>query len=186
MAIHPATGESFRIKVQADLKPTLPTVRADIAVEYGPVMTGGKKYLCPVNAVSISRARTTRVMQQWQASFTTWGPFVTKLNDISFGELSPQTTNRGHESEYFPQILPSEISQACEVPSTHAVMQLLSFMQILSFLGSFCQLCRSGILCAGANPSKQTEPALFLACTRSLPICTSILRQRCGFVAHEG
>jgi hypothetical protein len=59
-----ATGELFRIKLQADLKPTLPTVRADIAVEYGPVMIGGKKYLCPVKADSISRARTTRVMQQ--------------------------------------------------------------------------------------------------------------------------
>src|SRR5579859_4447449 len=96
------------------------------------------------------------------------------------------SVNLDHESWYFPQILPSEIHQACDVPSTHAVMQLLSLIQILSFLASFRQLCRSGILCAGANPSKQTEPALFLACTRSLPICTSMLRQRCGFVAHEG
>jgi hypothetical protein len=86
IAIDPATGELVRIKMQADLKPTLPTVRADIAVEYGPVIIGGKKYLCPVKAVSISRARTIRVMQQWQASFTTSGPFVTKLNDISFGQ----------------------------------------------------------------------------------------------------
>jgi VWFA-related protein len=86
MAIDPATGELFRIKVQADLKPTLPTVRADIAVEYSPVMIGGKRYLCPVKAVSISRARTVRLLQQWQASFTTSGPFVTKQNDISFGQ----------------------------------------------------------------------------------------------------
>jgi VWFA-related protein len=86
MTIDPATGELFQIKVQADLKPTLPVVRADIAVEYSQVIIGGKKYLCPVKAVSISRARTLRVMQQWQASFTTSGPFVTKLNVVSFGQ----------------------------------------------------------------------------------------------------
>ena len=39
-----------------------------------------------MRAVSISRARTLRVMQQWQASFTTSGPFVTKLNVVSFGQ----------------------------------------------------------------------------------------------------
>lgn len=85
MIIDPATGELFQIKVQADLKPTLPVVQADIAVEYSPVIIGGRKYLCPVKAVSISKARTLRVLQQWQASFTTSGPFVTKLNVISFG-----------------------------------------------------------------------------------------------------
>ena len=47
MTIDPATGELFQIKVQADLKPTLPVVRADIAVEYSQVMIGGKNIYVP-------------------------------------------------------------------------------------------------------------------------------------------
>jgi VWFA-related protein len=86
IAIDPTSGAVLRLKVQADLKPTLPLVRADIMVEYGPVDIGGKSYICPLKAVYISRGRTVRVMPQWQASFTTSGPSITKLNDVSFGE----------------------------------------------------------------------------------------------------
>jgi hypothetical protein len=86
IAIDPTSGAILRLEVQADLKPTLAVVKADIMVEYTPVDIGGKSYMCPVRAVYVSRGRTVRDMHQWQSNFTTVGPFVTKLNDVSFGE----------------------------------------------------------------------------------------------------
>lgn len=81
------------------------------------------------------------------------------------------------------QILSLEINQVCEVPSSCAVKQLRPFMQIFSLLGSFSQLCGNGI---GASSSNRSELASFLACTRSHPIWTSMLRQLCGLAGHEG
>jgi hypothetical protein len=43
------------------------------------------------------------------------------------------------------QILSLEINHACEVPSDHAVKHLLSFMQIFSLMGCFCQPGSSGM-----------------------------------------
>jgi hypothetical protein len=91
------------------------------------------------------------------------------------------------------QISPLEISQAYEVLSNHAVRQLLSSMQILSLLGCFWQPGSSGIrvvdaqdFCSAAGSAKLTEPVSFLACTRSRPICTTILGKLCGLLVHEG
>ena len=53
IAVDPSDGTVFRIVVQADLKPTDPISRADIAVEYGPVEIGGRPYVCPARSVAI-------------------------------------------------------------------------------------------------------------------------------------
>ena len=85
IAVDPASGAILRLVLQADLNPPLPLVRSDTLIEYGPVEIGGITYICPVRSVAISRGRTVRVMQEWAESFSTYGPYETMLNDVSFG-----------------------------------------------------------------------------------------------------
>jgi VWFA-related protein len=85
IAVDPASGSILRLVLQADLNPPLPLVRSDTLIEYGPVEIGGIIYICPVRSVAISRGRTVRVMQEWAESFSTYGPYETMLNDVSFG-----------------------------------------------------------------------------------------------------
>ena len=84
ITIDPTSGAILRLALEADLKPNLPVIRGDIMVEYAPTNIGGQTYLCPVRSVSISRVRTLRVLGQLGASFSTLGPFVTELNDVTF------------------------------------------------------------------------------------------------------
>jgi len=86
ITIDPATGTIFRLALEADLKKTVPLARSDVMVEYGPVRIGRNMYICPVRSVSIMRGRTIRLMQTWDEGFRTFGPFVTNLNDVAFGE----------------------------------------------------------------------------------------------------
>jgi hypothetical protein len=86
ITIDPASGAILRLALEADLKSAVAMVRSDIMVEYGPVEIGPNTYTCPVRSVSISRGRTLRVMRGWDESFRTFGPFVTTLNDVAFGE----------------------------------------------------------------------------------------------------
>jgi len=86
IAIDPATGSILRLTVEADLEPDLPLNRSDVMVEYGPVEIGGKTYICPLHSVSISRGRTLRRLQDWGEAFSTYGPFETMLNDVSFSD----------------------------------------------------------------------------------------------------
>ena len=86
--------------------------------------------------------------------------------------------------------MPLEIDQPCEVSSTHAVMQPLSPIQILSLLRSLCLPLSSDIGLSdepapAGRLSKETGSG-FLACIRSDPIRRSMLRQHCGLIAHEG
>jgi VWFA-related protein len=86
ITIDPATGTIFRLALEADLKKVVPLARSDVMVEYEPVQIGRNMYICPVRSVSIIRGRTTRLTQAWDEGFRTFGPFVTKLNDVTFGE----------------------------------------------------------------------------------------------------
>lgn len=86
ITIDPATGTIFRLTLEANLKTAVPLVRSDVMVEYGPVMIGQKMYICPVRSVSILRGRTIRLIRLWDAGFRTFAPFVTHLNDATFGE----------------------------------------------------------------------------------------------------
>jgi VWFA-related protein len=85
MAVDPETGSILRLSVIAELKLGSPVTRADILVDYAPVEIGGKTYICPVKAVSITTAEMVQIhgrlgvplAQQLQ-------PLKTMLNHVSF------------------------------------------------------------------------------------------------------
>ena len=52
--IDPGTGEVLRISLEAELRESDPVSRSAIAVQYGGVVIGGKRYVCPVRSVAIS------------------------------------------------------------------------------------------------------------------------------------
>jgi len=68
-AINPATGAILRLVIRADPEIGMALLRADIAVEYGPVRLGDKTYICPVKSIAISR----RLLTGW-------------LNDVVFDQ----------------------------------------------------------------------------------------------------
>jgi VWFA-related protein len=53
LAVEPDTGAILRLTIEADLRPSDPVLRSDVAVEYGPVEIGGNTYICPTKSVSI-------------------------------------------------------------------------------------------------------------------------------------
>jgi hypothetical protein len=85
IAIDPASGAILRLTVIADLLPRLPMLSSNIMVEYGPVMIGGKSYICPTRSVSIARQRTVTIVDEWGESFGVYGRFETIVNDVAFG-----------------------------------------------------------------------------------------------------
>ena len=82
--VDPASGAILRLTIQADLDKRLPLQRADIMVEYAPVVIGGISYVCPKRSVSISISRTTRDIRQWIENFKAYAPFETKLSDMVY------------------------------------------------------------------------------------------------------
>jgi VWFA-related protein len=84
IAIDPESGAILRLKFHADLKSTTPLDRDEIMIEYGSVEIGGRTYVCPLRSVTIVRARSVRVLTDWDEAFRTYGPYTTMLNDISF------------------------------------------------------------------------------------------------------
>ena len=84
IAIDPGSGAILRLTFQHDLKSTTPIARSDLMIEYGPVDIGGKSYICPLRSVSVVRARSVRILVDWDQAFMTYGPFATLMNEISF------------------------------------------------------------------------------------------------------
>ena len=103
IAADPATGAILRLTLRADLKPGDFVSQADILVEYGPVLIGGKTYICPLRSIALSRgadqaadpnarvlygstnpnaARPTTVHN----SALKQGPDQTLLNDVTFSQ----------------------------------------------------------------------------------------------------
>lgn len=54
IAIDPSSGTILRLVLSAVAKPTDPLAKADLLVEYGPVVLAGKTYICPVRSVALS------------------------------------------------------------------------------------------------------------------------------------
>jgi hypothetical protein len=102
--IDPARGAILRLQLQVDLKSATPMSRSGIVIEYGPVNIGGKTYVCPLRSVSIMRARSVRVLSDWDESFRSWGPYSTMLNDISFDRYHVFRS----ESHILPGFVPSQ------------------------------------------------------------------------------
>ncbi len=96
IAIDPATGSILRIAIQADLNKAYPLIRADLAVEYGPVEIGGKTYICPLHSVAIMMAYTMAPdtnLELPQLAGTSTGqgntralPVQTMIDDIAFSQ----------------------------------------------------------------------------------------------------
>lgn len=56
LTLDPASGTILRLTLIADLSKGDPIAKAELMVEYGPVVLGGKTYFCPVKSVSVSVA----------------------------------------------------------------------------------------------------------------------------------
>jgi len=85
MTIDPATGTILRLRVEADLNPTDPVVKAAIMVEYGPVEIGGKTYFCPVKSISKAQAQIVQVDPLYKFPLANQlQPLKNSLSDISF------------------------------------------------------------------------------------------------------
>jgi hypothetical protein len=83
IAIDPSDGTILRLVLKADLKTTDPLVKANILVEYGPIVIGGKTYICPMRSVALSVGSGLQISSE---SIAKGGPRLlqTSLNDISF------------------------------------------------------------------------------------------------------
>lgn len=87
IAVDPATGTIVRLVLEADLEPSDPISRAAIMVEYSPVELGGLPYICPARSVSISVARTIRMVEgPGGHGFPAMGPPQMLLNDAEFSQ----------------------------------------------------------------------------------------------------
>lgn len=85
IAINPVDGSILRVTMQADLQSTDRVIRAGLMVAYGPVVIGGKTYICPVKSVALSQAPliytgTGRRGERW----VDYGPPQTRVNDVHF------------------------------------------------------------------------------------------------------
>jgi hypothetical protein len=54
ITVDPSNGTILRLVLRTDPKPSLPLLRADFVIEYGPVQLGGQTYICPLKAVALS------------------------------------------------------------------------------------------------------------------------------------
>ena len=59
--IDPRNGTVDRITVEADLKDTDPVRRSAIAVQYGAIEIGGKRFICPLRGVAITDTHNLRM-----------------------------------------------------------------------------------------------------------------------------
>ncbi|MGA2216454.1 MAG: hypothetical protein ABSG51_00095 [Terracidiphilus sp.] len=80
LVIDPASGAILRITIQAELDIDGPVTRADILVDYGPVLIGDRKFICPLRSLALTQglAGTNATlgippdMQINEASFTNY------------------------------------------------------------------------------------------------------------------
>jgi hypothetical protein len=83
IAIDPSNGIILRLSLKATgLKKTDPIVRANIQVEYGPVVLGGRTYICPLKGIAISLA--SEIQLSHGGTQEGFSPLQTSLNDITF------------------------------------------------------------------------------------------------------
>jgi VWFA-related protein len=104
IAIDPVSGAILRLQLQVDFKSSTPVSRSGNMIEYGPVEIGGKTYVSPLRGVSIMRARSVRVLTDWDEMYRSWGPYSTMLNDMSFDRYHMFRS----ESHVLPGFAPSQ------------------------------------------------------------------------------
>lgn len=94
IAVDRMDGTILRLTLIADLTKADPVVTSDILVDYGPVILGGKTYICPIRAISMSLApvQTVRGTRMRDANGATIAPaengipppLQTMLNEVEF------------------------------------------------------------------------------------------------------
>jgi hypothetical protein len=91
IAIDAASGTILRITLRADLTDDDPMSKADLMVEYGPVVIGGRTYICPTKSVALvmayQEAPRAGASLNGDRHFDQAhrGPQQTLLNDVTFG-----------------------------------------------------------------------------------------------------
>jgi len=92
IAIDPETGAVLRLSQIADMAAPHDAMRAEIAVDYGPVTISGRRYICPIRGVAFSqfpvptRYASTGLdgVQVTGAEDQSSWPIKTELNDVAF------------------------------------------------------------------------------------------------------
>ncbi|MGB6974610.1 MAG: hypothetical protein WBD67_08010 [Terracidiphilus sp.] len=82
IGVDPSSGAILRLTLEADPDPTSPIRRSDIAVDYGLVPIGGRKYTVPLYSVAISRGWTIATGQDGQTEG--YGDEISILNQVTF------------------------------------------------------------------------------------------------------
>jgi hypothetical protein len=82
IAIDPSAGTILRLMLIADAKPADRMAKANIVVEYGPIVLDGKTYVCPVRSVALSLAADTQVYSTLNQPAPRF--LQTSLNDVTF------------------------------------------------------------------------------------------------------
>jgi hypothetical protein len=125
LAIDPVSGAILRITVQAELDIDGPVTRADILVEYGPVMIGDRKFICPVRSLALTQglAGTNATlgippdMQINEASFTNYHRLGSSIRIIpESAVVVPPTPEEQNPSA---RRSPTQVPQPSVPPSTH-------------------------------------------------------------------
>lgn len=75
--VDPTTGAILRLTLEAELDPSGPLISSAVSVEYGSVDIGGKSYICPVQSVAVSSARSYLVRDSRETT-------VHRLNQVVF------------------------------------------------------------------------------------------------------
>jgi hypothetical protein len=85
ITIDPETGAVLRLSQIADMTAPHDEMRAEIAVDYGPVTISGRSYICPTRGVALSQFPNP-IGVQWNAApaVQSMWPIKTELNDVSF------------------------------------------------------------------------------------------------------
>ena len=84
VTVSAASGAIWRVQVEADLNQFVPVKHSALVVTYGPVVIGGETYVLPLHGISLWRGREVVVLVQGDLSFSSWGPYETRINEFTF------------------------------------------------------------------------------------------------------
>lgn len=85
ITFNPADGSILRMTVEAELSPSGLVPQAGIAIDYGLVEIGGRRYICPQHSVSKLAAHVAKPEGMYSKAMYQ-GPAKNFLNDIVFGD----------------------------------------------------------------------------------------------------
>ena len=86
IGIDPSSGKILRLVLEADPASRSSMHRADIMVEYGSVVIGGRMYTCPLRSVSISAGKTLRLVDEMGLPAVAEMGEITRLDDVVFSD----------------------------------------------------------------------------------------------------